>query len=76
LKNRIEETKSFCEITGAHTVLIREKEKDQKMGIPCVCADELSLMRSPEDLSQEFKQASSVSHLQNSSPFSQASKIS
>jgi putative transcriptional regulator len=30
LKNRIEETKSFCEITGAHSVLITEKEKDQK----------------------------------------------
>jgi hypothetical protein len=32
------------------SVLIAEKEKGQKMKAPCVYADELALMRSPEEL--------------------------
>lgn len=50
LENRVEETRSFCEVTGAHPVLITKKEKNQIEDIPCVCIEKLSLMRSPEDL--------------------------
>jgi putative transcriptional regulator len=50
LKNRIEETESFCRVTGTYPVLITEKEKSSSEDIPCFCLDELSLLRSPEDL--------------------------
>ena len=50
LENRIQETASFCKVTGTHPVLITRKEKSFGGDIPCFCLDELSLLRSTEDL--------------------------
>jgi putative transcriptional regulator len=50
LKNRTDETESFCKVTETHPVLITEKEKSNSGDIPCFSIDKLSLLRSPEDL--------------------------
>jgi putative transcriptional regulator len=50
LENRVKETTSFCKVTGTHPVLITREENSQIEDVPCICVEELSLMRSPEDL--------------------------
>jgi len=50
LDNRTEELLSICRVVGAHPVLITEKQKYPSKGMSCVCIDELSMMRTPEDL--------------------------
>jgi predicted transcriptional regulator len=50
LDNRIEEVLSVCHVIRARPVLIMEKPKVSSKNISCVCIDELSLMRTPEDL--------------------------
>jgi hypothetical protein len=50
LDNRMEELLSVCRVVHAVPVLITEKRQASKRGICCVCMDELSVMRTPEDL--------------------------
>jgi putative transcriptional regulator len=50
LGKRMEETLSVCRVVNAHPVLITEKRKPHSRDIPCVCMDELSALRTPEDL--------------------------
>jgi len=50
LDNRIEELLSICRVVHAHPVLITENRKHPSKDVPCVCMDELSVMRTPEDL--------------------------
>jgi putative transcriptional regulator len=50
LNNRIKETMSVCRVVHGHPVLITEKPKPFSRNIACVCIDELSAMRTPEDL--------------------------
>jgi predicted transcriptional regulator len=47
---RTEEILSVCRVLNAHPVLITEKHESCSKDVLCVCADELSVMRSPEDL--------------------------
>jgi putative transcriptional regulator len=50
LDNRIEELISICRVVRAYPVLITEKRKYPSKDVSCVCMDELSEMRTPEDL--------------------------
>ena len=50
LDNRMEELLSVCRVVHAVPVLITEKRQASKRDICCVCMDELSVMRTPEDL--------------------------
>ena len=50
LDNRIEEVISVCHVIRARPVLIMEKTRHYRKNVCCVCIDELSLMRTPEDL--------------------------
>jgi putative transcriptional regulator len=50
LSKRMEEILSVCRVVHAHPVLITEKHKPFSKDIACVCMDELSAMRTPEDL--------------------------
>ncbi|MCW4044266.1 MAG: helix-turn-helix domain-containing protein [Candidatus Bathyarchaeota archaeon] len=50
LSKRIEETLSICRVITAHPVLITEKPQQLNENIACVCANELSTMRTPKDL--------------------------
>ena len=51
---RLEEILSVSRVVNAHPVLITEKRDSCKRDVLCVCADELSVMRSPEDLIASF----------------------
>jgi predicted transcriptional regulator len=51
---RMEEILSISRVLNAHPVLITEKRDSCKIDVPCVCADELSIIRSPEDLIASF----------------------
>jgi putative transcriptional regulator len=50
LDNRLEELLSICRVVRAYPVLITEKRKYPRKDVSCVCMDELSVMRTPEDL--------------------------
>lgn len=50
LDNRMEELLSICRVVCAYPVLITEKRKYSGKNVACVCMDELSEMRTPEDL--------------------------
>jgi putative transcriptional regulator len=50
LDKRLEEILSVCRVIHAHPVLITEKSKFFSKDVPCVCLDDLSAMRTPEDL--------------------------
>jgi putative transcriptional regulator len=50
LDKRIEEIISVCTVVRARPVLITEKPKISSKNVSCVCMDELSAMRTPEDL--------------------------
>ena len=50
LDKRMEEIISVCHVVRARPVLIMEKPKISSRDVYCVCMDELSLMRTPEDL--------------------------
>jgi putative transcriptional regulator len=50
LDNRVEEIISVCHVIRARPVLIMEKPKISSKDVYCVCMDDLSLMRTPEDL--------------------------
>ena len=50
LGNRVEELLSICRVVHAYPVLVTEKRKYPDMDVSSVCVDELSVMRSPEDL--------------------------
>ena len=50
LDNRMEELLSICRVVRAYPVLITEKRKYPSKDLFCVCMDELSVMRTPEDL--------------------------
>jgi putative transcriptional regulator len=50
LDNRVEELLSICRVVHAYPVLVTEKQKYPGRDVPCVCMDELSVMRTPEDL--------------------------
>jgi predicted transcriptional regulator len=49
LERRMEEIISLCGVLRARPVLITEKKSSRK-DIACVCMEELSAMRNPEDL--------------------------
>jgi putative transcriptional regulator len=50
IDKRTEEIKSVCNVIHAHPVLITEKPKVSSKNVSCICMDELSAMRTPEDL--------------------------
>jgi len=50
LSARMEETLSVCRVINARPVLITEKRNPRSKDVSCVCMDELSAMRTPEDL--------------------------
>jgi len=50
LDNRVEEFLSICRVVRAYPVLITEKPETFSKDLFCVCMDELSEMRTPEDL--------------------------
>jgi putative transcriptional regulator len=50
LDNRMEEIISICHVIHARPVLITKKPKLASNDLSCVCMDELSVMRTPEDL--------------------------
>jgi putative transcriptional regulator len=50
LDSRMEELLSICRVVRAYPVLITEKRKYPSKAVSCVCMDELSVMRTPEDL--------------------------
>jgi putative transcriptional regulator len=50
LDRRMDEIISVCHVIHARPVLIMEKPKISRKNLYCVCMDELSLMRTPEDL--------------------------
>lgn len=50
LDDRAEEILSVCRVVKAHPVLITENSSLCNTDVVCVCADELSALRSPEDL--------------------------
>jgi putative transcriptional regulator len=50
LDKRMEEIVSVCQVIRARPVLITEKLKMSGKNVSCVCMDELSAMRMPEDL--------------------------
>jgi putative transcriptional regulator len=54
LGKRMEENLSVCRVVDAHPVLITEKRKPLSKDVSCVCMDDLSTMRTPEDLIASF----------------------
>jgi putative transcriptional regulator len=50
LDKRMEEIISVCNVIRARPVLITEKPKISSKEVSCICMDELSAMRTPEDL--------------------------
>jgi hypothetical protein len=50
LEKRVEEIISVCDIIHARPVLITEKPKFSSKDVSCICIDELSGLRTPEDL--------------------------
>jgi putative transcriptional regulator len=50
LDRRLEEIVSLCNVIDAHPVLITEKPMFSNAAVSCVCANELSSMHKPEDL--------------------------
>jgi putative transcriptional regulator len=50
LDNRMDEIVSVCRVIRARPVLIMEKPSISSKNVSCVCIDELSVMRTPEDL--------------------------
>jgi len=50
LDNRIEELLSICRVVCAYPVLITENRTYPSKDVSCICIDELSEMRKPEDL--------------------------
>jgi hypothetical protein len=50
LERRMEEIISVCSVIRARPVLITEKQKISSKDVACVCMDDLSAMRTPEDL--------------------------
>jgi putative transcriptional regulator len=50
LDNRLEESISVCNVIRARPVLITEKPKTFSKDLSCICMDELSAMRTPEEL--------------------------
>jgi len=50
LDRRLEEIVSLCNVIDAHPVLVTEKPLFSNEAVSCVCADELSAMHTPEDL--------------------------
>ena len=50
LEKRVEEIVSVCTVVHAHPVLITEKPGFSSSDLSCVCLDDLSAMRTPEDL--------------------------
>jgi putative transcriptional regulator len=50
LDKRMDEIISVCHVIHAHPVLITEKPTFSSKNVCCICMDELSLMRTPEDL--------------------------
>jgi len=50
LDKRMDEIISVCRVIRARPVLITEKSKFPSKNVCCVCMDELSAMRAPEDL--------------------------
>ncbi|MBN1245477.1 helix-turn-helix domain-containing protein [Candidatus Bathyarchaeota archaeon] len=50
LDKRIEEIISLCHVIRARPVLITEKHHSSSKDMTCICMDELSAMRTPEDL--------------------------
>jgi predicted transcriptional regulator len=50
LDKRMEEIISVCNVIRARPVLITEKPKISSKDVSCICMDELSAMRTPEDL--------------------------
>ena len=50
LDDRTEEILSVCRVVNAHPVLITENHASCNKDVVCVCAADLAVMRSPEDL--------------------------
>ena len=50
LDKRLDEIISVSNVIHAHPVLITEKPKTSSKGVSCICMDELSALRTPEDL--------------------------
>jgi hypothetical protein len=50
LDKRIEEIISLCTVIHAHPVLITEKPRFSSKAVSCICMDELSRLRTSEDL--------------------------
>lgn len=50
LDRRLEEIVSLCNVIDAHPVLVTEKPRFSNEAVSCVCVNELSAMRTPEDL--------------------------
>jgi putative transcriptional regulator len=50
LDDRTEEILSVCRVVNAHPVMITEKHESRNKDMFCVCAEELAMMQSPEDL--------------------------
>jgi putative transcriptional regulator len=50
LDKRMDEIISVCNVIRARPVLITEKPKTSNKDLSCICMDELSVMRTPEDL--------------------------
>ena len=50
LEKRVEEIVSVSDVIGARPVLITERLRFSSSDLSCICVDDLSAMRSPEDL--------------------------
>lgn len=50
LNKRVDEILSVSRVVRAHPILITEKRKPSKKDILCICKEELSKIKSPEDL--------------------------
>ena len=50
LEKRVEEIVSVSNVIGARPVLITERPRFSSNDLSCICVDDLSAMRSPEEL--------------------------
>jgi predicted transcriptional regulator len=50
LKRRVDEILSLSKVVQAHPVLVTENQKNVDKEISCISSDELSKIKSPEDL--------------------------
>jgi predicted transcriptional regulator len=50
LNKRVDEILSVSRVVRAHPILITEERKPSKKDILCICKEELSKIKSPEDL--------------------------